>query len=134
MKRIIIITSILLSSFLANAQKKFTPLKEKDEISVLHKWKINDDGKRQLILKFKNKSKSHKNISVIIGFYLNGVMEEQAEVASCSKKGFFNNLFLTKYGITSEYMSNEQLNDSAFNLEIIKIKTEETNKCEKQHQ
>ncbi len=55
MKRIIIITSILLSSFLANAQKKFTPLKEKDGISVLHKWKINDDGKRQLILKFKNK-------------------------------------------------------------------------------
>ena len=134
MKKILFLLFVLISITKVNGQSKYSILETKQDVSIKYKWKLSKENKKQLLIKFKNKSKVNQNINIEVGFYLNGVMQEKAQVATCAKKGFFNNIFLTVYGVESEMLTNEQIEDEQFKLTLTEFILEETPVCEKQHQ
>ena len=134
MKTLFFVSLLLICHTFIHGQSSYQTLESKNNVSIKYKWKLNQENKKLLLIKFKNQSTSHQNINIELGFYLNGIMEEKVQVASCAKKGFFNNLFLTVYGVMSEHLENHQIEDDQFKLIITDFNLEETQACEKQHQ
>lgn len=119
---------------ISQAKAQYTEIIQKDQVSALYKWKTDKEGKKQLLIKFKNKSKSPQNINLELGFFLTGIKEETAQVSACAQGSFFANLFPTVYGIYSETLTNEQLEQVEIGISPADFQLEKTEKCEKQHQ
>ncbi len=111
-----------------SAAQSYRELKAKDGVSLKYKWKDNKQGKRELRVKFNNKSKTNVNVDVEIGFYTQGVLEETVEISDCLKRSFFDNWFRPIH-IVSSSLNNEQLNSSDLQLEASEFKTEQTDEC-----
>ena len=126
------ILSFLLLIILAvttNAQICYSTMSEKNDVIVKQKWKENKEGKRELRIKFKNKTGSAVNVDMEFGFYLNGIMEEKVVINDCLKKSFLNNWFRPIHIITSETLSNEQLKSDELEVQVSEMKTTEVDEC-----
>lgn len=133
MRYLLTLSLIGLFSIVVQAQSKFKEINTNVEVKCYYKIKALKDDQNRIILKFKNESEMHQNINLKLGLYLNGVMEEEAIIATCQKKGFFSNLFTRKHAIINEQISEKQLLSEDFSIEILKIELEETTACEKAH-
>lgn len=114
----------------AFSQSKYEALFDKNEIQCYYKIKKVKNDQNRIYLKFKNKSSSHQNVELNIGLYLNGVMEEEAQIDLCLKKGFFSNLLAKPQTVINEQIQEKELMSDDFSLEVIDLKSNTIDDCE----
>lgn len=128
MKRILTFSIILVLASQLQAQS-WVKLKSTKEVQLFYKIKTDKDGEEEMRVKLINKSKSHLNVDVEIGFYDTGVLDQRSNINRCLKKGFHNNLFRMWQVIQLEEM-NSTTKFSDYKIEVLELKTNKVDKCE----
>ena len=111
-----------------NAQS-WTKLKSTEDVQVFYKIKSDKSGNEEMRIKLINKSRSHINVDLEIGFYETGVLDQRVEINRCLKKGFHSNLFRMWQLIRLEDMDSP-IDFSKYKLEVLDLKTQKVEKCE----
>ena len=133
MKQISLILLIAVFPLLSLAQKTTHESSVKvngnsKSVFLIYKIKVNKEGKKELQIRFKNKTGVPINVDTELGIYDNGVLEERSSIADCLKKGFFANLFRPIHIVNTDVLSRKNIT-----IELIELKTKQTDECAETH-
>lgn len=98
--------------------------KKENPVVIKYKMKESKEGEPELRVKFKNKTRAITNIDVTLGFYYNGILEEEALIADCLKRGFWRSWFRPIHIISGEKFEKDDLS-----IEANKVTLEEVDEC-----
>jgi hypothetical protein len=130
MRNLILLLVMLTCSYTIHATPGYEELKGQENVSVKYKWKADENGKKRLYIKFKNKSKSPLQTTTEIAFFMDGIQKESTRISTCLKKGFFANLFQSPHTVSTEEDYTTFINKSEFSLEVTELQTEKVEACE----
>lgn len=98
--------------------------------NVYIKYQIKEKkGKKELLFRFKNKSKSFAKAEIKIGLYQNGILSETLTLNECMKKSFLDNWFRVSQMMVSEEIKNGMLESKDLELKITESNIELTDGC-----
>ena len=124
---VIVLTTIHLTGY---SQKKFKQVECLNKVCVLYKWAKNPDGKSELQIKFKNKSKLHQVVNLELGLYESGILVEQSDISACLGKNIFSNALQDIHILSSEYIETLDYNKNAIEIKTLSFEMEKTENCE----
>jgi len=101
---------------------------ESKELKILYTYKTNKEGKKDLRVKFKNKTKSALEIDLVMGFYSNGVLLEKTTIVDCLKKSFLDNFLRPIHLVQSDGF---QKND--IEVKVLNLIASPTDECRETH-
>jgi len=109
-----------------NYTEKWEYIGEDETLGFMLRYELKENkvGKKELHIKFKNKSKKHLALETKFGFYSNGILEETTEINSCLHKSELNNWFRRIYLIESD-----ALNANDIEIKILEFKHTIIDEC-----